>query len=121
MNIYEIILLLEESDIFSKVPTTALQKIAGSLHTEEYVKDQTLITKGDVGSSMYIIAKGNVKVHDGEYTVAHLHKGESLGIFSLLDDAPRSMSVTATDDVEVLCIERETLYSVTSVSPFITE
>lgn len=112
MNSYEIIVLLEESDIFSKLPAAALKKIADSLHTEVYKKDATIITKGDVGSSMYIIAKGNVKVHDGEYTVAHLRKGESLGIFSLLDDAPRSMSVTAIDEVEVLCIERETLYSV---------
>ncbi len=112
MNIYERILLLEESDIFSKLPAEALKKIADSLRTEVYESNVTIITKGDVGSSMYIIAKGNVKVHDGEYTVAQLRKGESLGIFSLLDDAPRSMSVTTIDEVEVLCIERETLYSV---------
>ncbi len=112
MNIYEIILLLEESDIFSKVPAEVLKKIAGSLSTEIYKPDQRIITKGDSGSTMYIIARGNVKVHDEEYTVAQLHKGESLGIFSLLDDAPRSMSVTAIDETEVLCIERETLYKV---------
>lgn len=112
MNIYEIILLLEESDIFSKVPGEVLKKIAGSLNTEIYKPDQQIIKKGDSGSTMYIIAKGNVKVHDEEYTVAQLHKGESLGIFSLLDDAPRSMSVTAIDETEVLCIERETFYKV---------
>ena len=79
-----------------------MKKIAGSLSTEIYKPDQRIITKGDSGSTMYIIARGNVKVHDEEYTVAQLHKGESLGIFSLLDDAPRSMSVTAIDETEVL-------------------
>lgn len=120
MNIYEIILLLEESDIFSKVPAEVLKKIAGNLHTEVYPQHKTIITKGDVGSSMYIIAKGKVKVHDGEYIVAYLHKGESLGIFSLLDDAPRSMSVSAIEDAELLCIEREMLFSVMKDEPEFT-
>ena len=111
MNINEKVMLLRNSDIFSKVPKEVLEKIAGRIDTIKFKTNAEIIKKGDSGSSMYIIAQGNVKVHDGEYTVAELHKGESLGIFSLLDDAPRSMSVSAIEETELLCIERETLYA----------
>jgi CRP-like cAMP-binding protein len=63
--------------------------------------------EGDVGSEMYIIQKGHVKIslHIGgrEREVAVLEKGDFFGEIALLNASPtRSATATAVDDIEVL-------------------
>src|SRR6185436_4666732 len=61
---------------------------------------------------LYIIAAGQVRVHDGERTLNILHSGEVFGEMAALDPEVRSASVTAVTDTRLFRLEREPLYQV---------
>jgi hypothetical protein len=83
-------------DIFRSVPRPVLEHLADQSRIEEVPAGGVVFQKGDLGRSLFLILDGETRVHDGEYTVAHMHAGHCFGEMALLDEGPRSMSVTAT-------------------------
>jgi len=74
--------------------------------------DEIIIRKGDVDDSLYIIASGEVRVHDGATTLAHLGEREVFGELAVLDPEPRSASVTAQTDVALFRLNRDDLFEI---------
>ena len=112
--------ILKRVDIFSHVPADVMEEIARQIHVSTFQPDETIITKGETGNSMYIIFTGHVKVHDGEYVVATMKDGNFFGEFSLLDDEPRSLSVTAVLATTTGTIEQQYFFSLQSKYPGVT-
>ncbi|MGD2129814.1 MAG: SpoIIE family protein phosphatase [Lysobacterales bacterium] len=77
----------------------------------------TVVAKGDPGSTMYFIASGGVRVHDGDTELARLGGGEVFGEMAVLDSDVRSASVTAAEASTLLSLERDDLWRVISTSP----
>lgn len=117
MNSNAILELLQRVEIFNGIPTELLDKLALTLHADSFTAGTQVIHKGDSGNSMYVIGKGKVKIHDGEHVVAYMEAGNFFGEFSLLDEAPRSMSVTAVNEINILKISRELFYSLLQSQP----
>lgn len=109
--------LLQSIDIFSGIPETMLLELAHQLKPVRYDSGTSVIKKGDHGDSMFVIAAGNVKIHDGDHTVATMETGNFFGEFSLLDEAPRSMSVTTTDATTLLPITRQHFFKLLQQQP----
>lgn len=65
-----------------------------------------------MGDSLYIIAAGNVRVHDEDLVVAQLGEGSFFGEMSFLDTSPRSMSVSADEKALLYRISRDDFYKV---------
>jgi len=78
---------------------------------------KTIVTKGETGSTMFIIIAGVAKVHDGEVTLATLKSGDVFGEIALLDSEVRSASVTTTCESLLLCIHRDVFYEALSTNP----
>lgn len=74
----------------------------------------------DRGRNAYIIENGNVEVstpRDGEnLVIAEFGKGEIFGKMSMIDDAPRSATMTATEDPD-LCVSLGSWFSPGSAPP----
>lgn len=113
--------LLKSTEIFSNFPLAVLHELTQHINEHRAQTNQTIINKGDEGHSMFIIAQGEVRIHDGEHTVATMTQGNFFGEFSLLDAAPRSMSVTASTDVRLIAIDRESFFSVLQNHPELTK
>lgn len=67
--------------------------------------------KGEAGDALYVVITGKLKVtaqsEDGrEAILAILEDGETFGEMSLLDGRPRSATVVAVEDGELLVIQR---------------
>jgi len=74
-------------------------------HRLTFPKSRTLITQGQIESSLYILLSGEVKVirepHPG-VTLAVLKPGDVFGEVSFLEKKPRTTSVIALEESTVL-------------------
>jgi predicted acylesterase/phospholipase RssA len=79
--------------------------------------------QGENGESMFLIIDGRVRVTvagpEGEMPVKYLGPGEHFGEISLLAAGPRTASVTAVTDAELLELSRESFYPLTSAVPLL--
>ena len=103
----ERVILLKSSPIFEETPDRALASLAALADHLEITAGETVIHKGDLESCLYVIARGKMRVHDEERSIAVLETGEIIGEMALLDPAPRSASVTAMEDSILFRLEKE--------------
>ena len=73
---------------------TYLEEPAGTVLTEE----------GKPGHEFFLIINGSASVKRGKREIAKLGPGQYFGELALLDRGPRSPSVVAKDDMEVLVL-----------------
>ena len=83
------------------------------IFSRRFAAGEDIFRMGDLGRNAYIIERGKVEIsvtRDGENVViAECGKGEIFGEMSMIDDAPRSATATATEDTEVVVIKRSRL------------
>ncbi len=64
----------------------------------------TLTTQGEVGREAFVLLSGTADVVRDGAVVASLGPGDHVGELSLLDGGPRTATVTATSDVDLLVL-----------------
>ena len=106
----EKVLILKSVNIFSKMPDDVLMEVTSILEEIEVEAGENIFQKGDVGTSMYIVIRGQVRVHDGERTLATLKDSEVFGELAVLDTEPRAASVTAVANTSLFRLEQNAFY-----------
>jgi len=107
------------------VPASPLFEVLGpeeraalvkEMELEQHNEGDVIITEGDPGSSMYVIAHGEVKVYTrgaggkgGSIYLAKLGEGEFFGEVSVLTGKPRTATITASRPTELLRLDKEKL------------
>ncbi len=110
-------MVLNEVDFFSGLPGELLSEIAAAAEVMDLPAGQTVTAKGEHSSTMYIVASGRVRVHDGEKVIRELAENRSFGTRCALAPRDRSSSVMAVEDSLLLKIEHEILFEFISESP----
>jgi CRP/FNR family transcriptional regulator, cyclic AMP receptor protein len=110
-------LLLNEVDFFSGLPGDLLSEMATAAEEMDVPEGQTVTAKGEHSSTMYIVAAGRVRVHEGEKVIREIAERRSFGTRCALDPRERSSSVTAVEDSLLLKIEHEVLFEFIAESP----
>ena len=103
---------LKTTEIFRETAEDLLVDIAHILKEISYLKNQVIVEKDQVGTCMFIIYSGSVRIHDGDLTLARLKSPDFFGELSLLDAEPRSASVTALEDSLLLRIDQQAFYEI---------
>ena len=84
------------------------------VNLRQYNAGEIIIKEGDSGESVYIIKEGRVKVTketDGkEVHLAYCNAGQILGEMSMIDDKPRSATVTAVEKTVVHEVFRDSFF-----------
>lgn len=97
-------------DLFSVLDKKEIQTLAKSCQERSYRAGTTIIEQGSTGVGLYITISGTVRVTQAndpdraEADLGLLGPGSVLGEIALIDDLPRSASVTAVDDVVALLL-----------------
>jgi len=104
--------ILKQIPLFSELGDRDLEKIIQVASRKRYHKDNTILIEEEVGSTMFVILSGRVKISrisdDGrEVILSILSDGDFFGEMSLLDGHTRSANVTSIDESELLVIRRE--------------
>ena len=106
----EKVLILKSLSIFKDTQEHILAELAPLMEEEEYEQKAVIFHEGELGDCMYIIYKGEVKIHKGNTTLAILKEKEVFGELSLLDAETRSASATANTDCILFRINQEPFY-----------
>ncbi|MBD3265424.1 cyclic nucleotide-binding domain-containing protein [bacterium] len=114
LSTIEKVIILRGVAIFSDIPEEELAKLAVLAEEEEFTPHEAIIQKGEMGTCMYIVVNGKVRVHDGEKTIVELADREVFGEMAALDPEPRSADVTAIQETLTLRIDQEPLMELVS-------
>jgi MFS family permease len=101
------IALLRGLSLFAPVPPPALEGAARRLRLRQVPAGTTIIREGDPGDVFYVIVRGAVEVSQGGRPLRTLGPAESFGEIALLRRVPRTATVTATLDTELLALARD--------------
>ena len=107
---------------FGDLPKTPLDQFKDSFERIVVRAGETIFREGDGGNSAYIVDNGNVRVSrrgpaGGELTLTHLGHCDLFGELALVDNEPRSATVAAITDAELLTLDRETFQRELSFHP----
>jgi len=103
--------LLKSVPIFSDLDQHSLDELAGKCRRLTFNRHAVLMTEGETGETMYVIETGSAKVYvsdkNGDEMVLYIKEpGDYIGDIALLDDAPRSASVSTLEKTVVYCISK---------------
>jgi small-conductance mechanosensitive channel/CRP-like cAMP-binding protein len=105
--------LLAAQPLFSCLDTDQLAMLAGGARRIRFGRGERIIRQGDAGDSMFILSHGTAEVlaekEGRSWPVATLSAGDCFGEISLLTGEPRSATVVAKFDCEVVEIEKQTI------------
>ena len=98
-------------DLFAELDDRELASIAAVAKVRRYAKDDVIFHADESGDVFCLIKEGQVKVtmispEGKEIILSMLGPGEFFGEMALLDDAPRSATVVATEPIELVTIYR---------------
>jgi MFS family permease len=99
--------LLQSIPIFAPLPAPQLMGLARALTPDTIPAGTVMMREGEVGEHYCAIASGEVAVTRGGKEVARLSRGEGFGEIALIEDVPRTATVTTTQPTEVYYLEKE--------------
>ncbi len=113
---------LEEAFMFSSLNKEEFEIVIDAMQSVKVEKGKDIIKEGDDGDNLYVVESGvlecfklfvtfYVKFQKGntEPTMLKTYSpGESFGELALLYNAPRAATITAKDNVELWCLDRNT-------------
>jgi len=98
-------------ELFAGLDQKLLRKVAESALMCQYGRDEVIIREGEMGLGMYVIAHGRVEVskeRDGApMHLAVLGPEQFFAEMSLIDEKPRSATVTTLEETECLLLTRD--------------
>ena len=104
------------SPLFEVLTAEERAALVKEMELEQHGEGDVIITEGETGSSMYVIAHGEVKVYTrgtggkgGNVYLAKLSEGDFFGEVSVLTGKPRTATLTASKPTELLRLDKEKL------------
>lgn len=90
-----------------------------------HVAGETVVRQGDVGKSAYVVVDGEVEVvregsHDERIPLGKLGPGLLFGELALLTDQPRTATISAATDLDLMVLDRAALEAAINTSPTAT-
>lgn len=112
---------LHSIPIFSPLSDEELEKLAQGSANRIFAPGEAIVRKGQEGKSMFVIVRGAVDVQipsgAGPMTINKLKDNDFFGEMSLLTGRPRSASVVATEETEVIQIKKTALKPILEENP----
>jgi anion transporter len=110
--------LLRQVDLFAGLDRVVLAKLAAHLQPQSFKAGDVIFRQSEPGDAFYLVASGSVGVFTADKgQVRVLQAGEPFGEMALLTNSPRTATITATADCEVLRLERASFLDLVRQQP----
>ena len=115
--------LLGQVDLFLGLERVTLAKLAAHLEPLFYPSGSIIFRQAEPGDAFYLVATGSVGVYStgrtsaAETRVKVLHAGEPFGEMALLTNSPRTATIKAEADCEVLRLDRSSFLDLVREQP----
>ena len=114
------------TELFSEFSRDEFMAVIKKMEPIEVPPDTLILSEGDPGDSLYIIASGEVKIFredhaGGEIWIANLGEGEFFGEFGFFSGARRSASVRSQEETTLMELSKTRMNSIISEHPGVQE
>ncbi len=117
--------IVASSHLFKSLDDEGRHRLIESGYVLWFEPGDVIIREGDVGSAMYLIMQGTVRVETtgarGSVQLAELGRGACLGEVSVLTGGARTANVAAVDAVQVVAFEKHRIQRVIDAHPRVRE
>ncbi len=110
-NLKETVTFLEKVTFFQGLKKRQLENLARRMVTRTYRKGDAIVVQGQGGEGFFVVISGQAEAvrrrADGEDLVVNeFGPGDFFGELALLDDGPRTATITATEETNCLVLVR---------------
>ena len=113
--------LLASIPLFSGVDDSNRRALSESMTSVSLHSGETLVSEGDEGDAMFVLVSGRLRAFvsgDGEErAVGDVSAGEVVGEMALISDEPRSATVRAVRDSQLLRLDRDDFMAAVNQQP----
>jgi CRP-like cAMP-binding protein len=96
--------LLGACPLFRDLDADGLAAVDAAAVEADYPADRTIARQGEIGTGLFIVATGGVRVVRDGQVIARMGPGDFFGELSVLDGAPRNASVVAEEPTTCLAL-----------------
>lgn len=108
---------LKKIPLFRYLTYQELVKVLNITAVEQHDSGTTIIKEGDSGEELYVILAGRAVVSRQGKEIVELNPGLHFGEMALVDQSPRSATVTAREATRVLVLQRRGFYTLIRKEP----
>jgi small-conductance mechanosensitive channel len=112
---------LNNVSIFAPLSDEETERLAQAARVRVYAPGEAIVRMGQEGNSMFVIMRGSVEVQVLQGTsmkiVNRLRENDFFGEMSLLTGEPRTATVVAAEETEVLQIRKATIKPIFEANP----
>src|SRR5439155_3967627 len=108
----EFAVILKINALFADLGTDALQPLSNLCHTQHLATGEVLFQKGDAGSALFGVRRGQIRIETGasdgsRLTLNFMGPGDLFGEVAVLDGESRTADATAGEPTELFVLRRE--------------
>ncbi|HNQ79435.1 MAG TPA: cyclic nucleotide-binding domain-containing protein [Acidobacteriota bacterium] len=108
--------ILKQMVLFHDLDSLELIQLSKLVTHKKYEKGDMVLAEGDMGDSLFVVKNGQFRafvIRNGvEQQLATFNVGDSFGEMSLIDKQPRSASISALSDGELLEFTKESFETI---------
>ena len=108
---------LRAVEIFAPLPLATIENVSRRVDAIEVHAGETVIREGEYGDRFYVVADGVLDVSCERGAFPSVSAGDAFGEIALLQDVPRTATVTARDDCLLYALDRESFLCAVSSHP----
>jgi PPM family protein phosphatase len=109
--------VLRKIPIFAFLSQAELVKVLNITYLETCETGKAIVKEKEQGEELYIVLAGRVIVSRQGQDIVELHPGVHFGEMALVDESPRSATVTAAERTRLLVLQRRSFYTLIRKEP----
>jgi predicted MFS family arabinose efflux permease len=99
--------LLRAVEMFAPLPLATIENVSRRVDSVHVHAGETVVREGDSGDRFFLVAEGRLDVSCERGAYPPVGAGDVFGEIALLQDVPRTATVTARDDCLLYVLDRE--------------